>query len=193
MTKEQANHIIQILKNKGVHFERGLSDEEVLQVEAKFSFYFPPDLKLFLQTALPSSKRFVNWRRGLKSKYESNKIKSRINWPLEGMLFDIQHSSFWLERWGTEPDNYDDKIAIAKLHYETYPKLIPIYSHRYLPSQPNEAGNPVFSVYQMDIIYYGCDLATYLANEFLFTSTGHYELPEFPKKKIVFWSEFAER
>ncbi len=44
--------------------------------------------------------------------------------------------------------------------------MIPVFSHRYLPDDPNEAGNPVFSVYQTDIIYYGADLLDYFENEF---------------------------
>jgi hypothetical protein len=44
--------------------------------------------------------------------------------------------------------------------------MIPVYSHRYLPAEPCEAGNPVFSIYQTDIIHYGYDLADYFAREF---------------------------
>jgi hypothetical protein len=46
------------------------------------------------------------------------------------------------------------------------PRLIPIYAHRAVPNEPLEAGNPVFSVMQMDIIIYGNDLEQYLHNEF---------------------------
>jgi hypothetical protein len=45
-------------------------------------------------------------------------------------------------------------------------KLIPIYGHRMMPDEPHLPGNPVFSVYQTDIIYYGYDLADYLRHEF---------------------------
>jgi hypothetical protein len=44
--------------------------------------------------------------------------------------------------------------------------MIPVYSHRYLPAEPCEAGNPVLSIYQTDIIHYGYDLADYFAREF---------------------------
>jgi len=40
---------------------------------------------------------------------------------------------------------------------------IPVYSHRYLPSEPKATGNPVLSVHQTDIIYYGNDLASYFS------------------------------
>jgi hypothetical protein len=35
-----------------------------------------------------------------------------------------------------------------------------------IPDEPNLAGNPVFSVHQTDIIYYGFDLADYLRHDF---------------------------
>jgi len=191
MTTEQTKHIIRLLTGKGVHFDSGLTDDELLQVESKFNFNFPPDLMLFLQTALPTSDGFVNWRLGLKSTGEADKIVSRLDWPLEGMLFDLQTNNFWVDSWGTMPDNYHDKVEVAKRHYQAYPKLIPIYSHRYIPSRPNENDNPVFSVHQMDIVYYGYDLATYFANEFSFALTNEFELLDKPKKEIEFWSAFA--
>jgi hypothetical protein len=191
MTTKQTKHIIRLLTDKGVHFDSGLTDDEVLQVETKFNIKFPPDLKLFLQISLPTSDSFVNWRLGLKSKSEADKIVLRLDWPLEGMLFDLQSNDFWVDSWGNRPDNYDDKVLIAKRHYETYPKLIPIYSHRYIPSLPNENDNPVFSVHQMDIIYYGYDLATYFANEFGFALTEYFELLDEPKKEIEFWSDWT--
>jgi hypothetical protein len=192
MTTNQAQRIIQILTAKNIHFERGLSEDEVLEVEAKFDLKFPPDLKLFLQTGLPTSNSFVNWRLGLRSAGKADKINELLNWPLEGMLFDLKSNNFWIDNWGPKPGSYEDKVAIARKHYETYPRLIPIYSHRYIPGQPLESGNPVFSVYQMDIIYYGYDLATYFASEFHFVLPSGFRILEQPKRRIDFWSDCAE-
>lgn len=192
MTTEQTKHIIRLLDANGVQFDSGLADDEVLQVETEFNFKFPPDLKLFLQTALPISDRFVNWRLGLESKTEKEEILDRLNWPLEGMLFDLQSNDFWIKSWGDRPNTYEEKELIAKEIYFTLPKLIPIYSHRYIPSRPNKEGNPVFSVHQMDIIYYGYDLATYFANEFSFELTNEFKLLDKPKREIEFWSKWVE-
>lgn len=46
------------------------------------------------------------------------------------------------------------------------PRLVPIYGHRYIPSVPYRAGNPVFSVRQTDIVVYGHDLADYFHRGF---------------------------
>lgn len=191
MTTTEAGYIVQKLKDKGVVCESGLTDDEISEIETKFNFTFPPDLKLLLQTALPVSGEFINWRQGLRDKEEEGIIISKIVWPLNGMLFDLQSNDFWVDSWGIRPDKFEDKVLVAKKYYETYPKLIPIYSHRYIPSDPNSSGNPVFSVYQMDIIYYGYDLATYFSNEFHFELSADFEIPEGPKRAIEFWSEQA--
>ncbi len=41
-----------------VEFAPGLSDREIAAVEKRFKFRFPPDLRAFLQTALPSGPQF---------------------------------------------------------------------------------------------------------------------------------------
>ena len=180
------------MKSKQVDFEIGLTDNEILQIENKFDILFPPDLKLFLMTELPISGSFVNWRLGLNSKDESDKIVDRLNWPLEGMLFDLKSNEFWIKRWGDKPKTYEDQERIAKEKYLEFPKLIPIYSHRYIPSHPNEIGNPIFSVYQMDIIYYGFDLTTYFTNEFSLKRTRELKLIDKPNRKIEFWTNWVE-
>ena len=192
MTTDQIQNIISKLTEKGIQFDVGLNEVEVSQVEARFSFKFPPDLKSFLQSALPITPKFVNWRLALKSKAEEDITRQRLNWPLEGMLFDIEHANFWVSSWGERPENLKERVLVAKKYFETYPKLIPIYSHRFIPCRPHEIDNPIFSVYQMDIIYYGIDLDHYFANEFGYTKSGRYELAEFPAKKIEFWSRVDE-
>jgi len=67
------------------------------------------------------------------------------------------------------------------------PKLIPLISHRYLPAEPCEAGNPVFSIYQSDIIYYGANLTEYFERELV---DGNRSLTG-DIKHIRFWSEFV--
>lgn len=189
MNIDKVKLLIQLLKNKGIVFEKGLSENEILKIEKIFDFSFPPDLKFFLQIALPISDSFVHWRTALTSKEEFDKTLSRLNWPLEGMLFDVQSNEFWLDAWGEKPKDHESQVQIAKRHYNSYPKLIPIYSHRYIPIRPNESGNPIFSVYQMDIVCYGFDLTTYFANEFNLVFPSNWETLKEPKLAIEFWSD----
>src|SRR5260370_23892793 len=109
--------------------------------------------------ALPVSNGFVNWRSATEEE-----IKEGMSRPYDGICFDIEHNVFWPGAWGTRPSSLDDAFAIAKKAVDAAPILIPILGHRYIPDSPNEAGNPVFSVYQTDIIYYGSELAGYLQN-----------------------------
>jgi len=64
-------------------------------------------------------------------------IREMLRLPLEGVLFDVEHD-FWLTEWGPRP----------------------------APDRPHGPGNPVLSVHQTDIIYYGFDLDDYLRHEF---------------------------
>jgi len=181
----------ELLVAKEIKFDDGLTDIEVKKIEEKFNIIFPPDLKSFLQLALPVSKSFVNWRDALKSEIVEESILFKLDWPLSGMLFDLEHNNFWLKIWGEKPKMYKVQERVVKERYLTFPKLIPIFSHRYIPMAPNEENNPIFSVHQMDIIYYGYNLISYFANEFKL------DLPENLKstetyKNIEFWSDFVE-
>jgi len=191
MTVPQTKQIINLLSQKGVLFDNGLSDTEVISIEAKFKVKFPPDLKLFLQTKLPVSDSFVNWRQGLLDKETESNILERLALPLDGILWDIKHGE-WLAIWGDKPLIDEDRLSIAKICYATVPKIVPIYSHRYIPSEPDIVGNPVFSIHQTDIIYYGYDLATYFAHEFNFRLNESFDILDNPNRKIEFWSWCAE-
>jgi hypothetical protein len=147
-------------------------------------------LKVFLQTALPVSPKFVDWRASLSSERVYDQVISRLEWPLEGMLFDIGNNVFWPESWGNKPEYLEDQFEVARKHFQQYPTLIPIYSHRYIPTEPNETGNPIYSVYQMDIIYYGNDLASYFSHEFKFPLPKEIEAAKEPKS-IPYWSDFV--
>jgi hypothetical protein len=166
--REQALRSVDLLRSRRVIFEDGLSAKEVAACEARFGFRFPPDLRAFLENALPVSiesdddgNTFPNWRSG-----DEGKLRERVNWPFEGMAFDIENNQFWLEDWGRRPSSLADAIAVARRHVDAAPKLIPVFSHRYVPDEPEMADNPVISVYQTDIIYYGNNLWDYFEEEF---------------------------
>jgi hypothetical protein len=54
-----------------------------------------------------------------------------------------------------------------------------------------EIGNPVFSIWQTDIVYYGYDLVDYLAEEFNLKLPPNFGEIEY-YKPIRFWSYWAE-
>jgi hypothetical protein len=174
------------LSAAGVTFEPGLTADEILAIEGHYGFRFPADLRAFLEYALPVSRGWVNWRDG-----DPRDIQKRLDWPLEGICFDVEHNDFWWESWGTKPAAVSDACAIVKHALASAPRLIPICSHRYMPDCPLDSGNPVFSVYQTDIIYYGKDLMDYFCNEFgYWFGRADYEF-DGCVRHIDFWSEIA--
>lgn len=176
-----------------VEFEDGLTESEVEACESRYGFIFPPDLRALLQSALPvgiqgGQDSFPNWRQR-----NDVQILDRLDWPFEGLAFDIEHNDFWWPTWGLRPERLEEAIEIARGQVSAAPRLIPICSHRYLPESPCEAGNPVFSVHQTDVIYYGCDLWDYIRNEF-----GPHELhwqhsaaDENGPRIIEFWTDMV--
>jgi hypothetical protein len=179
----------------GVQMNRGLSDREVENAQAAYGLRFPPDLRICLQSALPTAPdegpaqrcTFPNWRN-----LRDPGIVLRLSGPWEGWLFDLEAGAerAWLPGWGERPADLADQIRLFRTHYESAPRLVPIYGHRYISSEPCEAGNPVFSIHQVDIIYYGFDLEDYLQVEFLKRKHGSW-WPTKPRE-IRFWTSALE-
>jgi hypothetical protein len=184
--------LVAALRNHGIEFESGLSPGEFATIESIYGFSFPPDLREFLELGLPISDDFPNWRTGRRAPTgKTDEIAGLLDWPARGMCFDIENSGFWLRDWGPRPDNLEDSLRIARAAVEKAPRLIPVFSHRFLPAEPGSAGNPVLSVYQTDIIYYGDDLVSYFANEFkldLSTGKNGNEIP----RRIRFWNDIID-
>lgn len=153
--------LISQMKERGIDFDIGLTDAEVAAAEGRFGFRFPPDLRAFLQTALPLGERFPNWRSGNEAD-----LREWLDMPRQGILFDIEHNGFWLDEWRPRPVALADAKRAASELVAGAPKLIPIFIHRMMPDEPHLAGNPVFSVHQTDIIHYGFNLADYLRHDF---------------------------
>lgn len=138
--------------------DRGLTVEEFEEIEARFGLRFPPDLREFLSLGLPVGKNWPEWR-------SLERVRERIDWPLEGMLFDVEHNGCWDPIWGDRPGDLSVALEVARAAVHAAPVLIPVYGHRYMPGEPTEAGNPVLSVLQTDIIPYGRDLLAYFLAE----------------------------
>jgi len=182
-----------------IAFESGLSQSELRAAEERFSFKFPPDVRALLQYALPSGSvppkpgylvgngiGFPNWRN-----IDSVDLRSQVEWPIEGVLFDVREAGFWLESWGAKPSSLDEALACASARLDRAPKLIPLYGHRCICEAPNAGGNPIISVYQTDIIYYGSDLSNWFSNEFFRKPTERYL--SIGTVKVPFWSEIIEQ
>jgi len=209
MTDAFLQFIFDQLREKRCEIAPGLSDGEVGVIERKYDLRFPPDLHRFLQMGLPvlglpgdgrdygeaeviSTGSWVDWRND-----SEEEIRERLDLPADGICFDIEYNNFWRDDWGRRPSNLQDAFGVARESIAAAPKLIPIFGHRYIPEEPSEVGNPVFSVIQTDIIYYGYDLTGYLLNELNHTylSVDFPDLlPDYVAKSprsIRFWDYFV--
>ena len=194
MDQRNLDYITDLLKDNGREdtvLEEGLTDEEVEKAEATFGFRFPPDLRALLQYVLPVSSSgsdrpdFPDWRDG-----DEAQLRTVLDWPTHGMCFDIEHNTFWNEEWGSKPADLQAAFEVARREVAKAPVLIPVFGHRYLPDEPQLPGNPVFSVYQTDIIYYGANLVDYFHREF--SKQQLHPLTYEDVRKIRFWTPLVE-
>ena len=174
----------------------GLTASELERAQEEAGAAFPPDLAEFLMDCLPVGStnprrppelgpQFPDWR--------NNAAAAMRDWRefvLDGFIFDVEENDVWPEMWGAKPDDPRDARARVIEILDDAPRLIPIYAHRGVPNEPLEAGNPVFSVYQTDIIIYGRDLEAYLLNEFVRRPAYEPESRE-SFREIRFWSPWA--
>jgi hypothetical protein len=164
----------------------GYSQAELDDVQARWSLRFPSDLVAILRerrSVIQAPARVFDWITS-----EPAEIQRMLDWPLEGFWFDVEHNDLWWPAWGPKPSADSDCHAVLKAVFDSAPRLIPLYGHRYLPEEPAEAGNPIFSVYQSDIITYGANLLDYIERE-----EGRTQSPWPPLKEIRFWSEAVRR
>jgi hypothetical protein len=137
----------------------GLSDSELSAIEHEFGFTFAPDHRDFLAAGLPSGRGWPDWRSP-----DRPALRERLATPVEGVLFDVVENNFWYEGWGIRPGDPNAALAAAKTFLLTAPRMIPLYSHRYLPAVI--PGHPVLSIYQTDVVHYGNDIPDWLNREF---------------------------
>jgi hypothetical protein len=177
------------LAARGCDVRPGLSDAEFASVEERFGFEFADDHRAFLAAGLPvGSSGWPDWRDG-----DPDDLRRRLGWPTRGVLFDVEHNAFWYESWGQRPTDLGDALATAAARLESAPRMVPVYSHRYLPAGRGTFGHPVLSMYQTDIIFYGLDLVDYVYREFG-AGTGMDRSDERwnPCATVAFWRELVD-
>ena len=140
----------------------GMKESEIIDVERKYKIKFPPDYREFLKILhtvnfKPKEDQFYfNWLE------DDQIIIDKLNWP----YYSISKDKIWLKSWGTIPDKEVEILNRFNKWYEDAPKLIPVFGHRYVISEPCKSGNPILSVWGSDTIIYGWDLKHYLLSEF---------------------------
>jgi len=163
----------------------GMSPEQLDAIETQLGFAMPSDFRLLLQSIQDSDGVFFEW-----TDFRLEKYRSSIERIQSGIDFDIEHNAVWLARWGKRPEKLSEAQAVAREDFQKWPKLFPVSAHRYIAAEPCTSGNPVFSIWQTDIIYYGSNLADYLLCEFAGKRSPDVESFE---RRVPIWSDFAEQ
>jgi hypothetical protein len=166
-----------------VTIQPGLTEREFACVEESFGFQFADDHRAFLAAGLPVGPSWPDWRRGNRPA-----LRDRLELPVHGVLFDVEHNGFWHAGWGERPDDRRAAVAAAEPHLRRVPRLVPVFSHRFLPAGRGSFGHPVLSVHQTDIIFYGVDLADYVHAEFGGPAP---ERRGEPSATVPFWRDFV--
>ncbi|MEV5674491.1 MULTISPECIES: hypothetical protein [unclassified Streptomyces] len=175
----------------------GLSEGEFGRIEAEYGIEFADDHRAFLAAGLPvgsvsppeegASRRqpWVDWRDG-----DPAEIRRRLSWPVEGLLFSVEHGWWHGEAWGPRPSDTDLAVIVARDELASVPQLIPVYSHRYLPPGRGTFGHPVLSVHGADTICYGRDLRDYVDREFVGWEAAEGDASDVPPS-VRFWSDLV--
>ncbi|MER5581127.1 hypothetical protein ABT090_05635 [Streptomyces asoensis] len=161
LTSQDAEALLAMISARA-DVQPGMSERELDHVEERWGFRFAPEHRTLLGAGLPTGGRnWPDWRDG-----EPEGLAKRLAWPVDGVLFDVEHNSFWHPDWEPRPAGPQDALELARTYLAKVPVMVPVYSHRYLLADPDRIGTPVLSMYQTDIIYYGADLVDYFHHEF---------------------------
>jgi hypothetical protein len=169
-----------VSSNDVVRWTEGYTQSELDRAQRRFGLVFPPDPIALLRRRRPVQGH--DWT-------DERAIRRALDWHFEGLLQSVENGRLWWSEWGQWPSSARAREETLREIVSRAPKLIPLIAHRYLPAQPHEAGNPVFSIYGIDTIYYGANLNDYFEREF----TGWNSKPWPARiKYIPFWSELVE-
>jgi hypothetical protein len=163
---------------QGTRWVGGLTKDQIAMIEHTWAIRFPPDYTLFLEylhtvdrpligayyveedtMAVRTEPAFFNW-------LDPEEIRHALDSLLHGLLSSVERNSIWLDSWGVKPANPDSRQQIVESLILQAPRLIPIFGHRFLLSQPDQIGNPVLSIHQADAIVFAPNLHDYFLFEF---------------------------
>ena len=95
-------NILSLLEMQEVKFEKGLTLDELNQIERIYQIKLPRSLRQFLMTALPISRGFYNWRNIQDDNIRY--IKKVLNKPLLD-IYNMAEEIYWCDNWGEKPED----------------------------------------------------------------------------------------
>jgi len=160
--------------------------EVVMELEDFFGQQLPEDAIWLASNIYDPDSYILRWTRGVEA------IKEFERWVYRGVAAEVD-AGFWPQAWGAKPASGPERVAQLDDFWAIWPKLLPLTGHRALPVSPAQAGNPVFSLMQTDIIYYGFSLVDWFQLDHSDRSSSHAKFhASKPSRHIPGWSDFAE-
>lgn len=160
--------LIDQLKQAGVIFEKGMTEQELDLAEEFFGFRFPAEFRAFLSEAVPVGEDFFDYRdHSPENLKRFRDFEDRIE---KSFRFDLEENREELlkllgQNLGFEQDGPGFDEAVMR-YWEESPRLIPFFAHRCFFDGMDCM--PIISFLQpVDTIVYGFDLEDYLEAEFL--------------------------
>jgi len=161
MIDDSSQKILNLLIENGIEVKPGLKEKDFKHIESAFKAKLPEDYKKFLNHGVPTGKGFPDWY------HPKKEAKNTRKWIDRAFRFDIEENNYWLDEFGIKPSQSREATRRALKIIRKWPTLFPVYSHRFIPSDPAKSDNPVISLHQVtDSIIYGANLEEYFMNEF---------------------------
>ena len=146
--EKEIDRVLKILETKGIPTKPGMPETELAEMEWLCDISFPDDLRALFHVVVPAGKKFYDWTDA--SPENVWYLKKMIEDPVRTSIHDVEYVKWtWMREWGEKPSDYDTRQAILMKHLSTAPKMIPIYGWCYLPAEPRDAGNPVYTFSQL--------------------------------------------
>ena len=121
--------IIKLMKDSGIKFDAGLTQNELEKIYEIYKIKFPLSLKSFLTTALPVSDGFYDWRDF--SSGNVTKIKNMMQHFYEfvkSASFEeyIPNSTYSLDQWSRYQESKELKLWLSyiKMHQRSYQSIL---------------------------------------------------------------------
>ena len=166
----------------------GANEQQISAVESHLDQVLPPDLRWLVANTHDPDGYFFPWVQDVSD------IDSFRDWVFRGIAAHISGAMDWLSAWGPRPEDKQERLDIFTTHFTAWPKLLPVYGHRAIPVSPTKPGNPVFSIMETDIIYYGTSLANWISIEFANAPEAYARNLRIEEARhIPVWSDFAEQ
>lgn len=161
----------------GVEIALGLRPDEFTVIEQRWGFRFAPDHRAFLTGGLPVGQAWPDWRAA-----DPLAVRGLVNWPVDGLLFAVEHNGYWHAAWDARPADDADALAVAYAALRRWPPLVPLHGTYYLPSAADGAGHPVLDVFRDSVQLLGADLVDWVEQCF-----GSGTAAREPKPTVPFW------